>query len=269
MALSVLNEALFVNMIHETAIINPSAKLGSNVSIGPFCVIESDVHLGNNCRLESNVVIKANSIIGNDNHFFTGVVIGEAPQDISQTNVKSHVQIGSGNTFREYVTIHRGTDKQDHITIIGDHNFLMVNAHVGHDAVVGSHCILTNACAIGGHAVIGDRVIIGAFCAIHQFCQVGSFTMLSRGAQVNKDILPYLMIAENKPKVFGLNKVGLSRNGFSRDDIKILMQAFKLIFKSELTMQQALTALQPLAEQNNKVQAFITGLERAKRGIVR
>jgi UDP-N-acetylglucosamine acyltransferase len=256
-------------MIHPTAIISSNANIGTNVQIGAYSIIEDNVTVGDNCIIASNVLLKANTRIGKNNKLSSGVIIGETPQDVSQQGVVSAVEIGDDNVIREYVTIHRGSSKQDRLTKIGNNNFFMVYSHVGHDAVIGNKVILTNGAAIGGHAVINDYAIIGAFCTIHQFCQVGAYTMMSRGAMVNKDVLPYLMIAENKPKVFGLNKRGLQRNGFSRDDIRVLSDAYKIIFRENLTTEQAIEQLKLLVGQSTAVQGFINGLEHSTRGIVR
>ena len=256
-------------MIHQQALISDQAKIGKDVSIGAFSIIEDNVVIGDGCTIANNVVIKENTILGCNNTIHTGVVLGGPPQDYSQANVVSQLIIGDNNTLREYVTINRGSSKQDRLTKIGSNNFFMANSHVGHDCFVGDHVTLVNSAVLAGHVTVDNFTIIGAFCGIHQFCHVGAYCMISIGALVTKDVLPFLMLAGNKPRVVGLNKIGLMRNGFSKEELTKLKNAYKLIFKSKLTHDKALPELEKLVSECKPIQLFIDGLKNATRGIIR
>jgi UDP-N-acetylglucosamine acyltransferase len=244
-------------MIHQQALISDQAKIGSNVSIGAFSIIEDNVVIGDGCTIANNVVIKANTRLGCNNTIHTGVVLGGAPQDYSQANVVSQLIIGDNNTLREYVTINRGSSKQDKLTKIGSNNFFMANSHVGHDCIVGDHVTLVNSAVLAGHVTVDSFTIIGAYC------------MISIGALVTKDVLPFLMVTGKKPKVIGLNKVGLMRNGFSKEEIIKLRSAYKLIFKSKFTRDEAIDELEKIVAECKPAQLFIEGLKSTTRGIVR
>lgn len=258
-----------MNPIHPTAIVSDDVVMGEHVKIAANTIIEEQVTIGDNTIIGPNVIIKANTSLGNNNRIFAGVILGEEPQDISQTNVDSQLLIGDNNVFREYVTINRGSSKQARKTIVGHNNMLMAYSHIGHDVVLGNQIILTNHSSIGGHAIIGDNAIIGACCAVHQFCQVGAYAMLSRGALINKDVLPYMMVCDNKPKVYGLNLVGLKRNGFSKHDIRLLRQAYNIIFESTFTIKDVINALKPLQSSCSAIHVLIDAISNSHRGIVR
>ena len=247
-------------MVHPQAIISEQANIGQNVSIGAFTIIEENVSVGDGCQIANNVVIKKNTQLGKNNIVHTGAILGGEPQDYSQKDVDSELIIGDNNTFRAYVTINRGSSKQDRLTKVGSDNYFMINAHVGHDCVVGDHVTMVNGAVLGGHVTVDNYAIIGAFCAIHQFCQVGAYAMVTHAAMVIKDVLPFLMVSENKPKVVGLNKVGLRRNGFTRDDIQGLMRAYKVIFASGMLTNEVLTELEAMVVECAPVQKFIDGL---------
>lgn len=251
------------------SLISSKAKIGNNVVIGNYCVIEDNVTIGDDCILENNVTIKANTKIGTNNHLFPGVVLGAEPQDLSQRNVASQLIIGDHNVFRENVTVHRGSNKQNLQTTIGSHGYFMVNAHIGHDCQVADHVIITNNASLGGHVTVDHHAIIGANCAIHQYCHVGAYAMLSYAAMVNKDILPYVMVVGNKPRVVGLNKIGLQRNGFTDSQIKQLLRAYKIIFRQGNTAVEAITQLTPMVDECQPIQSLIDGLQQSNRGIIR
>lgn len=182
-------------MIHETAVISPNAKLGNNVSVGPFSVIGDDVVLGDDCRVESHVVIKGPSRIGRGNHFYQFTSIGEDCQDKKYAGERTELVIGDNNVFREGVTVHRGTVQDQSVTRIGNDNLVMVNAHIAHDCVIGNGTILANNVAVAGHVEIGDYAILGGTTAVHQFCKIGKHAFTGGGAIVLRDIPPFVMIS--------------------------------------------------------------------------
>lgn len=257
-------------MIDSRAVIDPTAKIAANVEIGPFSVIGANVEIGSGTWIGANVVVFKNTILGENNKIYQFASIGADPQDLTFTDEKkSYLIVGNNNIFHPSVTINRGTAKQNFVTLIGHHNFFMAYAHVAHDCTIGNHTIFANNATLGGHIIIDDYATIGAFCAIHQFCNVGRYSYVSRGAMVVKDILPYLLVSENRAKTHGLNRIGLQRHGFSQETLKKLQQAYKIIFRQALTLEAAKVQLALLAKKCTEVEYFITAIERANRGIVR
>lgn len=252
--------------IDPHAIVSPRAKIGTDVEIGPFCVIEPDVVVGDGCRLESNVTLKRGTILGEDNYLHSGVVIGGAPQHTGAAGPFGQVVIGDKNVFRENVTIHRAM-KESSATIIGNENYMMVNAHVAHDCVVGNNVVLVNNVMLGGHVQIGSRANLGGGAAVHQFCRVGSMVMIGGQAHVIQDVPPFVTVDGLTSRIVGLNQIGLRRNGRSTEEVKILKEVYRLVFRSGLTWKELLDRMQkehsvgPGAE----VTQFLLG---TKRGIV-
>ena len=257
-------------MIDPKAVIHPTAKIATNVEIGPFSVIGANVEIGENTWIGANTVVFKNTILGVNNRIYQFASIGTDPQDLSFADEEhSRLIIGNNNTFHPCTTINRGTAKQNLVTKIGDYNLFMAYAHVAHDCTIGNHTIFANNATLAGHIVVDDYATIGGFCAIHQFCNVGRYSYISRGAMVAKDILPYLLVSGNEPKTYGLNRVGLQRHGFNSATVKKLQQAYKIIFRQSLTLSAAKAQLALLAEECNEIAYLITAIERAHRGIIR
>lgn len=255
--------------IHETAIIESTAKIGKNVSVGPFSYIGHDVELGDNCIVESHVVIKGPSVIGSGNHFFQFASIGEACQDKKYAGEPTRLIIGDNNVFRESVTVHRGTIQDNSETIIGSNNLLMVNVHVAHDCVVGDDNIFANNVTIAGHVHVGNNVILGGLAAIHQFCKVGSHSFAGGGAIILRDIPPYVMISGTKHVPQGINSEGLRRRGFDKDTIMQIKRAYKAIYRDGNTADQAVAILKEMATTTPDVGLLADFLESSERGIIR
>ena len=249
------------------ASIHPNAQIGDNVEIGPFCLIEADVTIGNNCKLASHVVVKSGVCIGNDNQFGEGSVIGGMPQHVSASPPFGQVKIGDGNVFREHVTVHRSL-KESTLTAIGNENYLMTGAHVGHDSIIGNNNILINGVLLGGHVVINNRAMIGGGSAIHQNCRIGSLAMVGGQARVVQDVPPFMTVDGLTGKIVGLNLIGLRRNGRTSEDMKTLKNAYFTLYRSSLTWKEILQVFQdnhsagPAAELTQ----FLLS---TKRGIVR
>ena len=229
--------------IHPLAVVDPAAQIGPDVRIGPFCVVESDVTIGEGCILESNAVIKSGTKMGENNHVFEGAVIGGLPQHVNMPPRTGKLIIGSGNTFREYVTVHRAME-EDHATIIGNDNLLMVNAHVAHDCRLGNMVIATNNIMLAGHVTVDDRAYISGAVAVHQFCRIGTLAMVGGQAHVNKDVPPYVTVDGLSSYVVGLNYVGLRRAGFDQKDTRQLKDAYRVIYRSGLPWKELLARLQ-------------------------
>lgn len=256
-------------MIHSTAVISPKAKLGNNVTVGPFCVIGDDVVLGDDCRLESHVVIKGPSRIGKGNQFYQFCSIGEDCQDKKYAGEPTELIIGDNNIFREGVSVHRGTIQDQSITKIGSDNLFMVNSHVAHDCVLGSNIVVANNVAIAGHVEIGDYVILGGNTAIHQFCKIGSHAFTGGGAIILRDVPPFVMVSGIKHIPQGINSEGLRRRGFGKETIMAIKRAYKAIYREGNTVDEAIRKLAPMAESHPEVGGLITFLAQSDRGIIR
>lgn len=256
-------------MIDERAIIHPTAKLAQGVTVGPHSFIGADVEIGEGTWIGPHVVIQGPTKIGKNNKIFQFASVGDEPQDITYQGEATRLEIGDNNVIREYCMISRGTVKGGGLTLIGHHNFFMAYAHVGHDCIVGDHTIMVNYAALSGHVVLADYAIIGAYSAIHQFCHIGSYAFITRATYVNKDVLPYVMIAGHTTSACGLNTVGLKRRGFSSSAIEHLRRAYKIIFRKGLTVQQAVAELELMQQDCPEVIPMIDALNQSSRGIVR
>lgn len=256
-------------MINEHAIIHPSAKLAEGVTIGPGTIIGADVEIGEGTWVGPHVVIQGPTVIGKNNKIFQFASVGDEPQDITYQGEPTRLEIGDNNIIREFCMISRGTVKGGGLTRIGDHNFFMAYAHVGHDCIVGNHVIMVSYSALSGHVMINDYVNIGAYAAIHQFCNVGAYAFIARATYVTKDVLPYIMIAGHTTSACGINTVGLRRRGYSSSAIDFLRRAYKIIFRKGLTVQQAIAELEVLQNDCPEVVPLIDALNQSTRGIVR
>ena len=228
--------------IHPTAIVSPSARIDSDVEIGPFCIIEPGTVIGSGCVLESRVVIKEGTHLGSDNHLFDGVVLGGMPQHVHVPEQPGVVVIGSRNTIRENVTVHRAL-VSDHTTTIGDDCLLMVAAHVAHDCQLSDHVIVANNAMLAGHVHIDDHVYISGAAGIHQFCRVGCFAMVGGQAHLSQDVPPYVTVDGMSSMAVGLNKIGLRRGGYKQAAIQELMAAYRVIYRSGLPWAELLEQL--------------------------
>ena len=256
-------------MIHETAIIDPSATLGENVQVGPFSYIGPDVTIGDGTIIESHVVVKGPTTIGKDNHIYQYASIGEGCQDKKYKGEPTRLTIGDNNIFRECVTVHRGTIQDLNDTIIGSHNLFMAYVHVAHDCVVGDHNILANNASIAGHVHVGDWCILAGFVGVHQFVHVGSHSFCSIAAVVTKDVPPFVMAQGQSAGARGLNSEGLKRRGYTKEAISALRNAYKVIYRSGKTTEEALAALQDSAAEFEEVKMMTDFIAASSRGIVR
>ena len=228
--------------IHPTASVSPAANLGSDVEIGPFCVIEAGVTLGDRCKLESHVTVKQGTTLGCDNYLCEGAVLGGLPQHVRRPERPGTLAIGSHNVFREYVTLHRALEAGA-ATTIGDANLLMINAHVAHDCRVGSRVIVANNVMLAGHVTVEDRAYLSGAVGIHQFCRVGTLAMLGGQARIVKDVPPYVTVDGGSSLIVGLNLVGLRRAGFTAEQIAEIKAAYRLIYRQELTWTKVVERL--------------------------
>ncbi len=258
------------NKIHSTAIIDPSAELADDIEIGPYSVIGQKVKIDTGNKIHSHVVINGPCSIGKDNLFYQFGSIGEAPQDKKYRGEDTLLEIGDRNVIREFTTLNRGTIQDRGITTIGDDNLIMAYVHIAHDCIVGNDIILANNVALAGHVTIQDHAILGGFSLIHQFCTIGSYVFTAMNSVISKDIPPYIMASGHNAKPYGLNTEGLKRHGFSAETIKLIRQAYKVLYRSNLTLEDAITEVSELSAHCQELQRMVKFLEHnLSRGIIR
>jgi UDP-N-acetylglucosamine acyltransferase len=255
---------------HPTAVIHPKARLASSVAVGPYSVIGQDVELGEDCEVMSHVVLTGPAKFGQGNRIFPYASVGQDPQDVKYNGERTFLEVGDGNTLREFISIHRGTAVDGGVTRIGSHNLLMAYVHIAHDCQLGSHIIMSNGASLAGHVEIGDHAIVGAFCGIHQFCRIGAYSFLGSYTIVNKDILPYSKTSAERPVgVFGANRLGLERVGLEKEDIDELQAAFRVLCRSKLNTTQALEKLEASGIHSPHVRALVDFVKTSARGVVK
>lgn len=255
--------------IHETAIIDPSVRLGKDVTIGPFTIIEKDVSIGDGTWIGPHVVIRNYTDIGKDNKVFQFSSLGEAPQHQGYAGEPTRLEIGDRNVVREYCTINRGTAGGLGMTKIGNDNFIMAYTHIAHDCVLGNHIIFANGASLAGHVDIGDYAILGGFTLVHQFCKIGPHCITGIGCICLQDVPPYIVAAGNPAGPFGINNKGLRRRQFTEESIRLLNTAYRVVYRRNLDLQSALDELDSLTGDNNDVATFASFMRQSKRGIIR
>lgn len=255
--------------IHPKAIVDPDAAISDSVTIGPFSVIGAGVSIADNTWIGPHVVINGPTSIGESNKIYQFASLGEAPQDTSYNNEPTRLEIGNNNIIRENTTISRGTPHGGGITRVGNNNFIMAYAHIAHDCQVGSNNIFANGVQLGGHVQIGDHVNLAGMALIHQFVRVGNYSFCGMGSGISKDVPPYVMVAKNPASAFGVNSVGLKRNGFSADAVKQAKRAYKLLYMSGLKLDEALEAISDLEDVDGKITEFVAFIKQSKRSIIR
>jgi UDP-N-acetylglucosamine acyltransferase len=257
-------------MVHPTAIVDPKTRIHPSCNIGPYCVIGADVELGEGCRLISHVVIEGPTKAGAHNIFYPFCSIGMAPQDISYSGEPTRLEIGDHNQIREFVTINRGTVKGGGETRLGSHTLIMAYSHVAHDCAVGDHVIMANAATLGGHVIVEDWATVGAMCPVHHCVRIGAHAFIGGGSTVTKDVLPFSKTAaERGTHAYGLNAVGLERRGFSKERIRKIHHAYKLLLASGLNTTQAVEKMKAEPERGQDVDMLIRFIEESKRGVIK
>ncbi len=249
--------------IHATAIINPNATMGKDISIGPYCIVGQDVHLGDGVRLHSHVVIDGRTTIGTETQIYPFSSIGLPPQDLKYKGEDSELIIGARNTIREYVTMNPGTADGGMRTIIGDDCLFMASTHVAHDCIVGNHVIMANNATIAGHVEVGDFAIIGGLSAVHQFVKIGKHAIIGGMSGVENNVIPYGSVVGDRARLSGLNIVGLRRRAFLKEDIKNLRTAYRMLFAEEGTLAERTEDVAKMFVNNTAVMDII-GFMRAE-----
>jgi UDP-N-acetylglucosamine acyltransferase len=257
-------------MIHPTAIVDPEAKIASSCSIGPYCIIGPGVEMGEHCELVSHVVVHGPSQIGSHNRFFPFCAIGLEPQDLTFAGQQTRLKIGDHNTFRESVTINRGTVKGGGLTTVGSHVLVLAYSHIGHDCSIGDHAMLVNAATLAGHVTVEEWAVIGAMCPVHQFCRIGAHAYIGGGTVITRDVLPFSKtVSPRESHAYGINAIGLERRGFSKERIRKINHAYRVLLRSKLNTTQALEQLKSEGDQGEDVAMLMRFIEDSDRGVIK
>lgn len=255
--------------IHPTAIVHPSAKLGVDVQIGPYAIINEDVEIGDGCLVGPHAIIDRWTTLGKDNRIFAGAVVGSEPQDLKYSGEVTRLVVGDRNVIREYATIGRGTIGGGGETRIGDDNLIMGNVHVGHDVQIGNGVVLSHATAVAGHVILEDRVRVGGVVGIHQFTRIGTMSMIGAHSMVTKDVPPYFLVNGNPAHAYGVNIVGLRRNGLSPEVRMEIQRAYKILYRSGYNVTQAIEQMERALASPPEIEHLLRFLRNAERGICR
>jgi UDP-N-acetylglucosamine acyltransferase len=255
--------------IHSTAIVHKNARIGEGVEIGPYSIIGEHVSIGRDTKIASHVLIEGWTTIGERNRIFSFSSIGTAPQDIGYKNEETFLVVGNDNVIRECATVHRATSKADRKTEIGDRNYLMAYSHVAHDCKLGNNIIMANSAGLAGHIVIEDNAILGGIVGVHQHVRIGAYAMIGGQSAIVQDIPPYVSAAGNRAQLYGLNTIGLKRKGFTDETINSLKKAYKIIFRSGWTLEDALNKVAGEFSGSREVLYFVDFMRNSKRGITR
>jgi len=250
-------------------VIAPDARIGDGVTVGPYSVIGSGVEIGAGTWIGPHVVINGPTRIGRDNKIYQFASLGDAPQDKKYAGENTRLEIGDRNVIREYCTINRGTAQDKGVTRVGNDNWIMAYVHIAHDCVVGDQTIFANAASLAGHVMVGDYAILGGFTLVHQFCMIGAHCFCGMGSVISMDVPPYVMVSGHPAQPHGINSEGLKRRGFSAEALRALREAYKLIYKSSLTLSEAREQIAARAGEYPELALLVRFLEQSQRGIVR
>jgi UDP-N-acetylglucosamine acyltransferase len=256
-------------VIDPRALVSPQAQLAADVSVGPFSIIGADVCIGARTRIESHVVLGGPMSMGADNHIFPFAALGGPPQDKKYKGEPTRLEIGDRNVFRESCTINRGTTHDKGVTRIGHDNLFMAYAHVAHDCQIGNLTVFANCAALGGHVEVGDWVIIGGLSAVHQFAKIGAHAFLGGGTILSRDVPPYVMVNGNPAVPHSINSEGLKRRGFSEEQIRNIRDAYRILYRSDLKLTEALARLEILAQSHAEIRPFVDFIHASNRSLVR
>ncbi|MEI6332943.1 MAG: acyl-ACP--UDP-N-acetylglucosamine O-acyltransferase [Methylococcaceae bacterium] len=256
-------------MINPTAIIDSHAELADDVSVGAFSVIGADVKIDAGTVIGPHVVIKGPTSIGKDNRIYQFTSIGEDPQDKKYASEVTRLEIGDRNTIREFTSMHRGTQQDQCVTKIGNDNLFMAYTHVAHDCLIGDHVIMANGASLAGHVHLHDHAILGGFTLVHQFTQIGQYSFAAMGSAITQDIPPFIMVGGKPTRPHGINSVGMERNEISAEDIRLIRNAYKIIYKMNLRLEDAIEKMKELQSDSKQLADMISFLSNVRRGILR
>ena len=255
--------------VHVTAIVDPAARIETDVVVGPYSVIGEGVELARGCIIGPHVVITGNTRIGHGTKIFQFASIGEIAQDKKYEGESARLEIGENNTIREYVSINAGTAQDEGITRVGDHNWIMAYVHIAHDCQIQNHTTLANNTTLAGHVHLGDYVTLGGATLVHQFCHIGTHAFSAYGARINKDVPPFIMVSEGRGRPRGLNVEGLRRHGIADANITVLKDAYRILYRSELSLECAIIKLHALETSCDELTELIHFVENSTRSIIR
>jgi len=256
-------------VIDPRAIVHPKAELADDVKVGPFTVIGAEVQIDTGTEIGPHVVINGPTVIGKDNVIYQFSSIGEDPQDKKYSDEPTRLEIGDRNVIREFCTMHRGTQQDQGLTLIGSDNLFMAYTHVAHDCVIGDHVIMANGASIAGHVHLGDHAILGGFTLVHQFTQIGEYSFSAMGSAITQDIPPFVMVGGRPTRPHGINSVGMERNGKSPEVIRQIRQAYKILYKNNLRLEDAIEEMEGMAGESNELSNMVSFLRNVTRGILR
>lgn len=254
--------------IHPTAIVDPKAELGAGTIVGPYCVIGANVVLGENCWLQHHVTLQGPMRAGAKNKFYTYCSIGQQTQDLKYAGEPTFLEIGDENTFREFVTVNRSTTK-DGKTKVGSRGNFLAYSHIGHDCAVGNEVVFSNNGTLAGHVQVGDNAVMGGLTAVHQFCRIGRFAITGGCSKIVQDVPPFMIADGNPAEIRGVNLVGLERKNYPAEKVKLIKEAFRLIYRSKYNTGQALEAVQKELPQNDEIREIVEFIKTTERGIIR
>jgi UDP-N-acetylglucosamine acyltransferase len=254
--------------IHPTAIVDAKAEIGEGTIIGPYCMIGADVVLGSNCWLQHHVTLAGPMRAGANNKFYAYASIGQQTQDLKYQGEPTYLEIGEGNTFREFVTVNRSTSSEG-TTRVGNAGNFLAYSHIGHDCSVGDRVVFSNNGTLAGHVQVGDDAVMGGLTAVHQFCRIGRFAITGGCSKIVQDVPPFMIADGNPAKIRGVNLVGLERKGFPLENVKLIKEAFRLIYRSKYNTAQAIAAIGKELPPNESVHQIVDFIEQSQRGIIR
>jgi UDP-N-acetylglucosamine acyltransferase len=255
--------------IHPTAIIHNKSKISKNVHVGAYSVVDENVEIGEGTIIGNFVTLTGRTVLGKHNKIFHSSSIGEDPQDMKYKDDDSYLRIGDGNVIREFCTINKGTIQDKNKTIIGNNNWIMAYCHIAHDCIIGNNIVMANSTTLGGHVEVSDFAVLGGGTLIHQFCKIGAHVMTAGGSGILNDVPPYLIVHGNIAKPVGINFEGLKRRGFSIKQLSLLKKGYKIIYRENNTLSDAIEKLSVLSLEDDSISLFIEFLKNSKRGIVR
>jgi len=254
--------------VHPTAIVDPGATIGAGTIVGPYCVIHADVVLGANCWLQHHVTLAGPMRAGAQNKFYAYCSIGQQTQDLKYAGEPTYLEIGDGNTFREFVTVNRSTTS-DGKTRVGSRGNFLAYSHIGHDCVVGNEVVFSNNGTLAGYVQVGDNAVMGGLTAVHQFCRIGRFAITGGCSKIVQDVPPFMIADGNPAEIRGVNLVGLERKNYPPESVKLIKEAFRIIYRSKYNTGQALEAVRKELPQSDDIHEIVEFIEKTERGIIR
>jgi len=256
-------------LIHPTAIVDDTAELAFDVSVGPYAIVGQGVVVGSGTRIGPHAVVRGPTCIGKENKIFQFASVGEDPQDKKYRGELTYLEIGDRNVIREFATIHRGTVQDRGVTQIGDDNLFMAYTHVAHDCIVGNKVIMANSASLAGHVQLHDNAILGGFSLVHQFCKIGQHSFSAMGSVISRDIPPYVMVGGSPTRPHGINSIGLERLGFSSETVRQIRKAYKVVYKNGLKLEEAIQVVEKMALETPELLCMVDFLKHTGRSIIR